>query len=130
MERGPEGGFRCRFFLHGWRHLNDDSRRVLESLAEDAPLRIAVELNNPATGLAVQLQTAETYYTIGWTPRYLVGDLATVISKAHRDLQAKLVKSNPEDSPLSQRFLVELSGRWPMGYEPMSSEEFQLLESN
>ncbi len=32
IERRENGAFRCRFFLHGWRHTNDDAKRRLNAL--------------------------------------------------------------------------------------------------
>ena len=29
IEKAPDGDFRCRFFLHGWRHTNDEAKRRL-----------------------------------------------------------------------------------------------------
>src|SRR5690554_4519426 len=67
----PEGGFRCRFFLHGWRYVSAPAQQAIEELSEGDSLRVALELNNPATGLAIQLQQAGTYLMLGWAPRYL-----------------------------------------------------------
>ena len=116
--------FSCRFFLHGLRHVSEPARAKANQLITGSPLQIAVELNNP-TGLAIQLQTVDCYM-IGWAPRYLVRDLIAVIN-VHPDVSASIVRVNEFGSPLARRILVELKGRLPASYEPMSGGQFELL---
>jgi hypothetical protein len=127
IERNKGGGFRCRFFLHGWRHVNEPAQRKLLSLEPNESLQVAIELNNPATGLAVQLQTGEDYHMVGWAPRYLVKDLFVAICDAPDDIRATVVKVNLSPAPAKQRVLIEVKGCWPAGFEPMSTPEFHLL---
>jgi hypothetical protein len=130
IERHRDGGFRCRFFLHGWRHVNVAAQQRLVTLKPGEELRVAVEFNNPATILALQLETSDDYHMIGWAPRYLVGDLCKVIDEHFGDIKARVVKVNPSPAPAKQRLLVELSGRWPEKYQPMSSPEFALIATH
>jgi hypothetical protein len=123
--RRPDGFFSCRFFLHGWRHVNAAAQRRIEALTPGEPLYVTIELTNPATQLAVQLQTQD-YYMIGWTPRYLVNDLARAIALSPGEYGAKIVRINPAPAPSKQRLLVELEGRWP-DYEPMTAGDFEPL---
>ena len=129
IERHKDGGFRCRFFLHGWRHVNEASQKRLETLKPGDDLRVAIEFNNPATTLALQLETSDDYHMIGWSPRYLVSDLCKVIDEHFGAIKARVVRVNPSPAPAKQRVLVELSGRWPKNYEPMSTPEFGLIVS-
>jgi hypothetical protein len=125
IERKDDGAFRCRFFLHGWRHVSEEAQRRTESLNSGDRLFVAIELTNPATQLAVQIQT-EDYHVIGWAPRYLVHDLIGAIAKAPGEYRAQVVRVNPVPAPSKQRLLVELCGHWP-DYEPMTTEDFQPL---
>ena len=127
INRNADGGFLCKFFLHGWRHLNEDAQRKLESLKPGTELRVAIELNNPATGLAVQLQTTDSYHMLGWTPRYLVIDLVQALQEQYQSIHARLVKSISGTVPFFQRFMIELCGNWPKDHEPMSSEDFETI---
>ena len=127
IERRKGGGFQCRFFLHGWRHVNEPAQQKLLGLNGGEQLRVAVELNNPATVLALQLETPDDYHMIGWAPRYLVKDLFQAICEAPNDICATVVKVNPSPAPAKQRVLIEIKGRWLADYEPMSSQEFQPL---
>jgi hypothetical protein len=125
--KGPGGEFGCRFFLHGLRHLSIDVQERVSRMAIDERLGVSLELNNRATGCAIQLTTTD-YHFIGWTPRYLVLDLLQAIAD-HPQVEAKVVRVNNQDVPLNRRVLVELTGRLPVGYEPMSSDLFQPVPS-
>lgn len=125
IEKDLDGEFNCRFFLHGWEHVGEAAHERILDLEPDEELRITLELNNPATGLAVQLQSND-YCMIGWTPRYLVADLATAVADAPAQYVAKVVRVNPAPAPWEQRVLVEFSGRWER-HEPMSSSDFEPL---
>ena len=127
IERLDDGAFRCRFFLHGWRHVSKAAQERLNSLTTGEKLSVAIELTNPTGQLAVQIQTSD-YHVIGWSPRYLVFDLVNAIAKAPGDYAAKVVQVNPVPAPAKQRLLVELRGHWP-DYEPMTNDDFRPLVS-
>lgn len=129
IQKQDNGAFQCRFFLHGWRHTNIHTQERIDSLHSKESLYVTVELTNPKTQLAVQIQTTD-YYMIGWAPRYLVDDLVSAMAHAPRYYQARVVKINPVPAPTTQRVLIELSGHWPQDYDPMSAYEFQLLNEN
>jgi hypothetical protein len=125
IERKEDGAFRCRFFLHGWRYVSKAAQERLQTLQTGEKLYVALELTNPSTKMAVQIQT-EDYHMIGWSPRYLVADLVNAIAKAPGDYQAKVIQVNPVPAPSKQRLLVELRGHWP-DYEPMTRDDFAPL---
>jgi hypothetical protein len=122
-----EGHFRIRFFLHGLRHLPTDSVARASELRADEALRVSVELNNPATRIAVTLHT-EDYRMVGWAPRYLVDDLVRCVPHAP-EIAAHVVQVNPPPAPVNQRVLVEYRGRTPGEAEPMSTPDFLPLVS-
>ena len=128
LEKDADGYFTCRFFLHSWRHANKEAQERIDYLKPEEELYVTLELTNPATKLAVQIQTTD-YYMIGWTPRYLVSDLAMAMTEGPNDYTAKVVRVNPMPAPSSQRVLIEMRGRWKK-HEPMSSKDFQPLISN
>jgi len=125
IEKGADGKFKCRFFLHGWRHVSECAQRRTISLKPDEKLYVTLELTNPATGLAVQIQTKD-YHVIGWTPRYLVNDLAEAVTENSLNHEARVVRVNPQPAPSSQRVLIEMQGRWER-HNPMSGPGFQPL---
>ena len=126
LEKDKDGSFVCRFFLHGWRHVNESAQKRIERLEAGDQLYVTLELTNPKTGLAVQIQTADDYYMIGWTPRYLVNDLVKAMAESPGDYRARVVRVNPLPAPSKQRVLIEMSGHWDE-HEPMSSEDFRPL---
>ena len=75
LVKADDGSFVCRFFLHGWRHTSLPAQERLNALKPGEELYVTLELANPVTGLAVQLQTTD-YHMIGWTPRYIVSEMA------------------------------------------------------
>lgn len=125
IEKGEDNTFACRFFLHGLRHVSESAQRRSLQLKASEPLQVSLELNNPATGSAVQLTTKD-YEFLGWTPRYLVPDILKAIS-ASPEIVARVVRVNEVGVPLNRRVLIELSGRLPSRFEPMSGPEFQLV---
>jgi hypothetical protein len=121
----PDGSFVCRFFLQGWRHVNEQAQARLLQLSQGEELRVALELNNPATGAAVQIETADDYFMIGLTPRYLVTDFLHAMAMSPRNVSARVVRINPEPAPANQRALIVLEGTLPDDIEPMSSSDYQ-----
>lgn len=125
IEKSEDNTFACRFFLHGLRHVSESvQRRGLELKASES-LQVSLELDNPVTGPAIQLTTKD-YEFLGWAPRYLVPDILRAIS-ASAEIVAHVVRVNEVGVPLNRRVLIELSGRLPSGFKPMSGPEFQLV---
>lgn len=126
VERTDDGIFAIKFFLHGWRYLNSASTARILALQPGEDLSVAVEVNNLATGYAVQLQTRDRML-IGYAPRYLIGDLSEVISHCEIPVSAEVSRVNRPPAPPNQRVLVLFKGCWPEGYQPMSDEQFKAL---
>ena len=120
-----DGSFTCRFFLHGWRHVNQHSQDRIDSLQKAEQLYVTLEFANPATGLAVQIHTTD-YYMIGWSPRYLTPDLAMAMAKSPDGYTAKVVRINPQPAPSRQRVLIEMNGSLNE-YEYMNNTDFMPL---
>jgi hypothetical protein len=125
VEASADGSFQLRFFVHGLRHLTDHSRARARQLRAGENLRIMVEVNNPATRLAVTLHS-EDYVMVGWAPRYLVDDLVRCIPNAP-EIEAIVVKVNEGHAPLNQSLLVSYSGTALADHFLMSSPDFTPL---
>ena len=125
LKKGPDGSFGCRFFLRGWRHVGEPARERLQGLKCGDELHVALELTDPATGVAVQIQTSD-YFMLGWAPRYLVPDLKLAVAEAPSEYRARVVRVNPQPAPSRQRLLIEMSGKW-LEHEPMTAPDFQPL---
>lgn len=124
LAKRADGSFTCRFFLHGWRHVNQSAQKRIDCLTKDEELYVTLELTNPVTALAVQIQTTD-YHMIGWAPRYLVADLVAAMAESPQ-YSAHVVRVNPQPAPSKQRVLLEMRGHWET-HEPMSNEDFQPL---
>ena len=125
IEKGADGSFRCRFFLHGWRYVNPIAQTRLERVAADDRLHVTLELSNPIARVAVQLQTLD-YHVIGWAPRYLVKDLMMAMAESPGTCVAHVVRVNPLPAPSRQRLLIEMAGNWG-SHDPMTDRDFQPL---
>ena len=121
LVKREDGSFTCRFFLHGWRHVNQSAQERIDRLTRWDDLYVTLELTNPVTGLAVQIQTTD-YHVIGWTPRYLVTDLVAAMAESPK-YSARIVRLNPLPAPSKQRVLIEMDGYWDK-HEPMTSDDF------
>ena len=120
-----DGTIRCRFFLHGLRQVSAAARERADRLTEGEPLQVAIEVNNPATGYAVQLQTSDGHL-IGWAPRYLVSDLQAALLE-HSTISASVQRINRLGAPFARRLLIELRGGVPAAFQPMTSDEYTVV---
>lgn len=125
IDKQQDGSFACRFFLHGWRHVSGVAEDRLESLRPGDELTIALELTNPVTRVAVQVQTSD-YLVLGWAPRYLVPDLTLAVAEAPSEYSATVVRVNPQPAPSRQRVLIEMTGKW-RHHKPMTAPDFEPL---
>lgn len=125
VEPSGDGSFRIRFFLHGLRHLSGQSQERAKKLEVGEKLRIMVEVNNPATRLAIPVHT-EDYQMIGWAPRYLVGDLIHCMPEAP-EIEATVAQVNSGHAPLNKSILIDYVGKAPVGCELMSTADFRPL---
>ena len=124
IEPDREGRFETRFVLHGLRHLNKHAIERSESLRAGDALHLSYELNNPVTSHAILVMT-DDYYMLGWLPRYLVDCMHRDGAWLVEDVEVSVAKVNPF-APLSNRLLVDFSGRLPKGFNPMKDlEEFK-----
>ena len=111
--------------MHGLRHVSAAARERAERLNAGEKLQVAIEVNNPATTYAVQLQTTDCHL-IGWAPRYLVDDLRAALLE-HLTIGATVQRINRLDAPFARRVLVQLRGGVPADFEPMSSAEYAVV---
>ena len=123
LVKRPDGSFVCRFFLHGWRYVSEPAQEKLDHLTKGEELHVALELTNPKTEVAVQIQTTD-YQMIGWAPRYLVPDL--MMAEAPGKYEANVVRINLHTTPLRQRFLIEMRSYWEK-HEPMVGDDYNPL---
>ena len=122
LGRREDGRFECRFLLRGWRYATPAAQERIGTLKFGDRLIAALEFNNPATGLAVQIQT-DDHHVIGWSPRFLVADLAAAAGKDGAAFSASVVRVNPHPAPSSRHVLIEIQGNWG-SHQPMKGGEY------
>lgn len=121
IEKDKNGRFTCRFLLGGLRDASASTLQRIDQLKKGEELHIVLEQNSLTDWSAVQIQTQDDY-TIGWVPRYLMGDMLAAMAESPT-YSAHVVKVNPQPAPRSQRVLIEMCGRWAK-HEPMSGQDF------
>lgn len=124
LVKRADGSFTCRFFLHGWRHVNASAQARIDQLATGEELYVTLELTNPVSTMAVQIQTTD-YHMVGWAPRYLVADLVQAMTESPK-YAAQVALVNPQPAPSKQRVLIQMCGSWDH-HEPMCGPEFRPL---
>lgn len=126
LTKSGDGTFSCRFFLHGWRYVSEQARSRTDRLAHGEALDLSLDENNPIDKRAIAVRARENEdqdgVRIGWTPRYLVRDLAAVLNKDPHSLHARVALLNPVPAPSTQRLLIELRGNWGT-HTPMSDPD-------
>lgn len=130
LRKGEDGTFSCRFLLHGWRFVTERARSRIDRLIRGEELTLSLDENNPVDELAIGIYPQDNdekdKVRIGWTPRYLVTDLATVMREDPNALSARVARLNPQPAPSKQRLLIELSGNWGT-HTPMSDPALKQL---
>ena len=121
IEKDENGSFTCRFLLQGLQNASASTLQRIDQLKKGEGLHVALEQTDLAARPAVQIQT-KNRHTIGWAPRYLMGEIVAAMVGSPT-YSAHVVKVNPQPTPLSQRVLIEMSGRW-VEHEPMSNKDF------
>ncbi len=123
--RDGKGRFTCRFLLHGQRHVNPAAGRRILDLEDGEELYATLEFTNPATDLAVQMQTTD-YHMIGWAPRYLMHDLARAMAKNMGEYRVRVIRKAARYGSAKPSVLIEMNAPWP-AQEPMSGPDFRPL---
>lgn len=125
VEKDLEGRFTCRFLLHGQRHVTPAARERIREIEDGEELYATLEFTNPATQLAVQMQTTD-YHMIGWAPRYLVHDLARAMANKLGEYRVRVVRATTRYGCARPSVLIEMNAPWP-SHEPMSGGDFTPL---
>lgn len=121
LRKGDDGTFSCRFFLRGRRHVTEQARLRTDLLEQSEELNLSLDESNPVDKPAIEIRTRDNV-RIGWTPRYLVRDLAAVLSNDPHALRARVARLNPVPAPSTNRLLIELRGNWGT-HSPMSDPD-------
>ena len=127
--RDSTGLFHIRFFVHGLRHLSAASIVRAEKLIVGERLLLQHDFQNPHDPYALMLRTSELsendIYPIGFTPRYLLEDLHSLLRTGQSAPIVTVAKVNPSPAPVWFRVMCSLTAAWPANYQPFAGHAYQ-----
>ena len=106
-----DGMFCCQFYV---RETVDATTR---DLAAGQLLQANLVQDELGRRARVQLTSAKGQ-PVDWVPEFLADELAPVW-RSGLSLRIELLVDRGQSAPRDERYLIELSGRWPSGYTPM-----------
>ena len=117
IEPDGEGRFETRFVLH----VNRDAIEKVDSLQIGDRLRVLPGFKLPDSPPAI-LVISDDDWSLGLLPRYLVDCMHSDGAWLVEEVNVSVAQVNPF-APLSNRLLVDFSGRLPKGFNPMKDLE-------
>ncbi len=129
IEPDRDGNFEARFIVHGLPQADQIIVDKVASLNPGDRLELAFEAINPFSANTVCVKTPDQC-VIGWLPRYLADVLRHRDGQKSTNVEVHVAQINRQ-APLSHRILVELTGKFPPGFDPMSGlEQYQPISFN
>lgn len=120
------GNYIQSFFVSGIRYVNEDAKKYIESLKEGDQLKIEYENDNKDDPNAVMLISTDEGLKLGYYPAYLNSDLRALLKENKQQYKVTVIKNN-HDVPDQYRLFCHLETPWPDGFEPCSSELYQIF---
>lgn len=128
-ERDEDGAYHIHFFVHGLRHLPQESIARISDLKDEGRLLLMHDFQNPYDPAALMLRTDDTFpgdrHIVGFCPRYLLADAFEVLQSCVEYPQVLVERINPAPAPLQFRLLCNMSACWPPDFRPCSSDAYQ-----
>ena len=121
IETDADGRFETRFIVQGLRPANPETIEHVDSLNPGGRLELSFESNGPPAKHSIRVTTTDQKH-LGWLPRHLVDVLRQSAALNFANIQLRVVQINHQ-APPSHRLLVELTGQFPPGVDPMSKLE-------
>lgn len=106
-----QGEFSVIFFLHGLSHVGKSAPDRVLTLKPGEPLRLAPDPQNQVDNTSIML-IAEPTEVIGFLPRYLARDMATLLEQDATSLQARVIATH-DRAPRHYKLLCEVNGKVP-----------------
>ncbi len=129
-EKNDQGEYQVHFLVHGLSHMPSTSADRVTQLQPGEPLLAMRDFQNPKDPDAIALRTAEKFerdmYLVGYCPRYLGADFLKLLNW---NLSPKITveRVNPPPAPTQFRVLCKSVARWPEGFRPFTTDEYQPL---
>jgi HIRAN domain len=96
-------------------------------LTANETLMLLFDVQNEYDRNAIAVRTQDSVL-LGYLPAYLSEEVRELVSECP-DFRAVVERVNPPPAGVHHRLLGRIEGRWPPGYVPFSSEEFQPVNS-
>ena len=123
LGQDANGYYEFKFFLHGTRHLPQQSRDAILNLEKDEPLRVLGDPQNPSNDKAFLLCNDDTV-ALGYLPTYLKEEVLRLFNTCDPDsIKFSVEKVNPT-APAGFSLLCVLRACWVDRSTPFSDEAF------
>ena len=119
-----DGSYEFTFFLHGVRHLTEQSREAILALKVNDPLRALSDFQNPKNDKAILLSNAD-HVILGYLPNYLNQEVNRLLKTCSPDAINFNVKKVNANAPAGFSLLCSLQACWSDDSAPFSDEEFK-----
>lgn len=118
------GKYELVFLSHGLRHLPEYAIERCSQLERGERLYLMFDTQNDNDNSALVLRTESPITIVGFCPRYLTKDFASLLEQSNaNEVEVKVERVNP-DAPLQLRLLCRFSAPWPTGFKAFSDELF------
>jgi hypothetical protein len=128
-EQRVDGSYYIHFFAHGLRHFPSSSTERAKELLPGERLLLMRDFQNEHDPRAIMLRTAEQtpgdIHSLGFCPRYLLDDLLVLLERNPGQATVEVERVNPPPAPVQFRLLCSLTMRWPEGFRPFASPDYQ-----
>lgn len=128
-QQNAAGRYESAFFVHGLRHRGPAAEEEARSLRPGDPVILEPEPQNPGDPRALRVLTIVRGTHLGFVPRYLCEDVHLLRATGQEDAHALVRRVNPPPTPAQFRVLCSLEAPWPVGFQPLSSPDFEALHS-
>ena len=132
-ERQSDEAYSAHFFVHGLRHQSTCAVERSMRLEPQEDLLLMSDIQNPYDDNALAVRTAEKeeqdMHILGYLPRYLAGELATLDDSDVSKSRVTVVRVNPPPAPIHFRILCRLTMQWSRHTPPFSGADYEPLSS-
>jgi len=118
------GKYDLVFLSHGLRHLPSYAIERCGQLVQGDRLYLMFDTQNEVDDRALILRTCPPVTIVGYCPRYLTKDFASLFNQDKASEVSVTVERVNPDAPLQLRLLCRFSAPWPKDFTPFSDEWF------
>jgi len=124
IRQGLDGYYEFKFFLHGTRHLPQQSRDAILNLEKNELLRVLDDLQNPSGDRAFLICNFDTV-ALGYLPNYLTEEVFRLFETCPPDAINFSVEKVNASAPAGFSLLCGLRACWSDDSTPFSDEAFK-----